>query len=125
MILLRWRHRSGFVMSARRYVAFAQHCCRETLSLPMNFVLSAQISATPVLQNAENTSKSKLCGNVPRPAPAVLRHAERLLKLGPLERPHRTGIFTEMTIRMKLTWHGDKGWSSYLAGKNSTQGGDR
>ena len=56
----------------------------------------------------------------------------------------------EETIPMKLTWHGhsafrieagaakilidpflsdnpswDKGWSGYLAGKNSTQGGDR
>ena len=32
---------------------------------------------------------------------------------------------TEETIPMKLTWHGNKGWSGYLAGKNSTQGGDR
>jgi beta-lactamase family protein len=57
---------------------------------------------------------------------------------------------TEETISMKLTWYGhsafrieagaakilidpflsdnpswDKGWSGYLAGKNSTQGGDR
>jgi hypothetical protein len=22
---------------------------------------------------------------------------------------------------MKLTWHGNKGWGDYLAGKNSTQ----
>jgi len=92
MILLRWRHRSVFVMSASRYAAFAQHCCRETLSLPMNFVLSARTSATPVLQNAENTNISKRCGNVPRRAPAVLRHAGTLLKLGPFERPHRTRI---------------------------------
>jgi hypothetical protein len=33
-----------------------------------------------------------------KPAPAVLRRAGRLLKLGPFERPHRTGIFTEETI---------------------------
>jgi hypothetical protein len=32
---------------------------------------------------------------------------------------------TEEAIPMKLTWHGNKGWSGYLAGKNSTQGGDR
>jgi hypothetical protein len=32
---------------------------------------------------------------------------------------------TEETIPMKQTWHGNKGWSGYLAGKNSTQGGDR
>ena len=32
---------------------------------------------------------------------------------------------TEETIPMKLTWHGNKGWSGYLTGNNSTQGGDR
>jgi hypothetical protein len=32
---------------------------------------------------------------------------------------------TEEKIPMKPTWHGNKGWSGYLAGKNSTQGGDR
>ena len=32
---------------------------------------------------------------------------------------------TEEAIPMKLTWRGNKGWSGYLAGKNSTQGGDR
>ena len=31
----------------------------------------------------------------------------------------------EETIPMKLTWHGNKGWSGYLTGKNSTPGGDR
>jgi hypothetical protein len=31
----------------------------------------------------------------------------------------------EETIPMKLTWHGNKGWSDHLAGKNSTQGGDQ
>jgi hypothetical protein len=31
----------------------------------------------------------------------------------------------EETIPMKLTSHGTKGWSVYLIGKNSTQGGDR
>jgi hypothetical protein len=125
MILLRWKHRSVFVMSARRYVAFAQHCCRETLSLPMNFVLYARISAKPAPQSAENTNIRRLCGKVPRPASAVLRRAGRLPKLGPFETPHRTAIFTEETILMNLTWHGSKGWSGYLAGKNSTQGGDR
>jgi hypothetical protein len=31
----------------------------------------------------------------------------------------------EETIPMKLTWHSNKGWSGHLAGKNSTQRGDR
>ena len=31
----------------------------------------------------------------------------------------------EETIPMKQTWHGHKGWSGDLTGKNSTQGGDR
>ena len=31
------------------------------------------------------------------------------------------GQITEETIPMKLTWHGNKGWGDYLAGKNSTQ----
>jgi len=31
---------------------------------------------------------------------------------------------TEETIPMNLTWHSNKGWSGYLTGKNSTQGGD-
>jgi len=31
----------------------------------------------------------------------------------------------EETIPMKLTSHGTEGWSVYLVGKNSTQGGDR
>jgi len=31
----------------------------------------------------------------------------------------------EETIPMKLTWRGSKGWGRYLAGNNSTQGGDR
>jgi hypothetical protein len=35
------------------------------------------------------------------------------------------GRNTEETIPMKQTWRGNKGWSGYLAGKNSTQGGDR
>jgi hypothetical protein len=31
----------------------------------------------------------------------------------------------EETIPVKLTWYSNKGWSGYLTGKNSTQGGDR
>jgi hypothetical protein len=31
----------------------------------------------------------------------------------------------EETSPTKLKWHGNKGWSGYLAGKNSTQGGDQ
>ena len=30
------------------------------------------------------------------------------------------GQIAEETVPMKLTWHGNKGWSGYLAGKNST-----
>ena len=67
-----------------------------------------------------------------------------------VERAFHPCNMTEETIPMKLTWYGhsafrieagaaeilidpflsdnpswDKGWSGYLAGKNSTQGGDR
>jgi hypothetical protein len=31
----------------------------------------------------------------------------------------------EETIPMKLRWHGNKGWSGYLTGMNSTRGGGR
>src|SRR5262245_37600983 len=93
MTLQRWRHRSGFVMSARRYAAFARVCFRPIRGLRMSSALFVQISAKPVLQSAENTNMSRRCGNLRRPAPAVLRHAGRLLKLGPFERPHRTGIW--------------------------------
>jgi hypothetical protein len=125
MILLRWQHRSVFATNARRCAVFARVCFRPIRSLRMSFALFVQISAKPVLQSAENTNIRRLCGKVRRPAPAVLRHAGRLLKPGPFERPHRTGIFTEEIILMKLTWHGSKGWSGYLAGENATQGGDR
>jgi hypothetical protein len=79
--------------------------------------------AKPVLQSAENTNMSRRCGNLRRPAPAVLRHAGRLLKLGPFERPHRTGIWNASTQRQAVpkgplgaTVEGDSQYSELLAG---------
>ena len=58
--------------------------------------MSVRTSVKPVLQSADNTNMSRLCGNVPRPAPAVLRRAGRLPKLGPFEKLHRTGIWNAL-----------------------------
>lgn len=55
----------------------------------MNYVVSVRTSAKPVLQSADNTNMWRLCGNVLRPAPAVLGRAGRLTKLGPFEKLHR------------------------------------
>jgi hypothetical protein len=90
MIPHRWRRLSASVMSARQYVVFALLCSREIRGLRMSFAVSVRTSVKPVLQSADNTNMWRLCGNVPRPAPAVLRRAGRLPKLDPFEKLHRT-----------------------------------
>src|SRR5262249_48632018 len=73
-----------------RCAAFARVCFRPIRGLRMSYAVSVRTSAKPVLQSADNTNMWRLCGNVPRPAPAVLRRAGRLPKLGPFEKLHRT-----------------------------------
>ena len=86
--------------------------------------------------------------SIPPTFPKIHLHVRRVN--GPCERCSVKRHITEETIPMKQTWHGhsafrieageakilidpflsdnpsrDNGWSGYLTGKNSTQGGDR
>jgi len=89
-ILPKWHNPSAFATSARQYVGVAQPCCREIRGLRISFAASARTSVMPVQTSAENTTMSKLCGNVPKRAVAVLRRAGRLPNLVPFERLRRT-----------------------------------
>jgi hypothetical protein len=92
MIPRGWRHRSVFVTSARRCAPFAQVGFHPIRGLRMSFALFVRTSAKPVRQSAGNTSITRQCGDVPRPAPVAPQPAVRSLKLGRFGRPHRTQI---------------------------------